>query len=431
MIFAEPLTAKQRRTSQINFNRYSLVNGASYACLGETVVILFAIKLEAPNFIIAAVGAMLYLGFLLLPLGVIRMGQVGAARSQADFWVCRNLAALLAASSAIVLPFSRHLAWSFLLLGCFLFYGFRAAGVVMALPLIGDITTEQDRARLLGGSSARFHVTGMLSLAAISLLLGRSDNIWILAGIIAAGAGLGIASSTFIRKIDETSALARSARTPLVPQLKAALRDSVLRRQTYAGFMLNLANIMLVPVSVMTLKRGYGVSDRQAVLFSIVQFSAAIIGSRLIAPLTAMAGPRKLAIYAYLLIFPVCLFWLAAVPGIGTAAFRGLFSLPFLLLGLFIVFYNNALYHYFLLSVPRERQVASSVFINVAAGVAASVAGMLIAGSLLKWSEARFGSGIAMFKAYFAAAGIISLAGMFTVLRLAAVGGGFKPAARR
>lgn len=420
MIFAGPLTEERRRTSQLNFNRYSLVNGASYACLGETVVILFAIKLEAPNFIIAAVGAMLYLGFLLLPLGIIRMGQVGAARSQADFWVCRNLAALLAASSAVVLPFNRHLAWGILLLGCFLFYGFRAAGVVMSLPLIGDITTERDRVRLLGGSSARFYMTGMLSLAAISLLLGRCDSIWILVGIIATGACLGIASSAFLRKIDETSALGRSARTPLIPQLKAALRDPALRQQVYAGFMLNLANIMLAPISVMALKRGYGVSDKQAVLFSIVQFSAAIIGSRLIAPFTAMAGPRKMAVYAYLLIFPVCLFWLAVFPGNDSELFPSLFLLPFLLLGLFMVFYNNALYHYFLLSIPRERQVASTVFINVATGVAASVAGMLIAGLLLKWSEACFGSGIAMFKAYFAAAGIIFLPGLLPVWRLRA-----------
>lgn len=418
MIFPQALTEEQRRTSQINYNRYCLVNGASYACLGETVVILFAIKLQAPNFVIAAVGAMLYFGFLLLPLGIIRMGQVGAARSQADFWVCRNIAALLAASSAFLLPFSRHLAWGTLLLGCFLFYGFRAAGVVMAQPLIGDITTEQDRARLLGESSARFYIFGMLSLAAISLLLGYSDNIRVLTGIIVAGACLGITSSTFIRKIDETAAISESAKTPLVPQLRDALHDPLLRRQIYAGFMLNLANIMLAPISVTALKRGYDVSDKQAILFSLVQFTAAILGSKLTAPVTAKVGPRKLAACAYLLTFPVCLFWIAVSPVTAPILFWSLFSFPFLLTGIYIVLYNNAMIHYFLLTVPARRQVVSSMFINVASGVAASVTGMVIAGLLLKWTEVYFGPGITMFKAYFAIAGILFLAGIFPVLRL-------------
>ena len=94
MIFPQPLTAEQRQTSQLNYNRYCLVNGASYMCLGETVVVLFATKLEASNTVIAVIGAMLFLGFLMLPLGVLRTRQVGAAQTQADFWVCRNCAAV-------------------------------------------------------------------------------------------------------------------------------------------------------------------------------------------------------------------------------------------------------------------------------------------------------------------------------------------------
>ena len=121
MIYDRPLTDEQRRVSQLNYNLFNIVNGASYMCLGETVIILFAVKLHAPNVIVAVIGSMLFLGFLLLPLGVVRTAQVGAARSQADFWVWRNLAALLAASGAVAALFSEHLAWGLLLAGSFLF----------------------------------------------------------------------------------------------------------------------------------------------------------------------------------------------------------------------------------------------------------------------------------------------------------------------
>ena len=112
MIYDRPLTDEQRRVSQLNYNLFNIVNGASYMCLGETVIILFAVKLHAPNVIVAVIGSMLFLGFLLLPLGVVRTAQVGAARSQADFWVCRNVAALLVAVSALILPLSQCLAWA-------------------------------------------------------------------------------------------------------------------------------------------------------------------------------------------------------------------------------------------------------------------------------------------------------------------------------
>ena len=42
---------------------------------------------------------------------------------------------------------------------------------------------------------------------------------------------MGVTASGFIRKIDETDDLRRSARKPLLPQLREALLDSTLTRQ--------------------------------------------------------------------------------------------------------------------------------------------------------------------------------------------------------
>ena len=225
MIFSQPLTSEQRQTSQLNYNRYCLVNGASYMCLGETVVVLFATKLEASNTVIAIIGAMLFFGYLMLPLGVMRTRKVGAAQTQADFWVCRNCAAVMVASSALIAPYSKHLAVGWLLLNCFLFYGCRAAGLVMAQPLIGDITTNDDRAKLLGESNAHFYVAAVCSLVTVSVILHYNDSIRVFSCIIVAGAFLGVTSSVFIRKIHETSSLRESARQPQLPRF--LLRDDL------------------------------------------------------------------------------------------------------------------------------------------------------------------------------------------------------------
>lgn len=421
MIYDRPLTEEQRRISQKNYNYFSAVNGASYMCLGETVIILFAVKLHAPNSIVAVIGAMMFLGFLLLPLGVIRTGQVGAARSQADFWVCRNVAALLVAVSALVLPLSQGLAWGMLLLGSFLFYGFRAAGVVMSQPLIGDISSNLDRARLIARSTGLFYVFGLAAMVTISLILRTYDNLWVLVGVIVAGACFGVTASTFIRRIDETSSIRRSAQSPLLPQLRAAFYDPTLRRQIYAGFMVNLGIIMMAPIAILTMKRGYGVSDTQAILFSVIQFAASIAATQISGKVTEKIGPRKVAIYAYSLIFPVCLFFLAAPGTIRSVWMWGLFILPFALIGSMVVSAQNAMVHYFLMAVPKERQVASSMFISVVTGAAAGVTGMVVASGILKIAERLFGNGLAMYRAYFVGAGVLFLAGLILVVRLVPV----------
>ncbi len=414
MIYDRPLTAQQRTISQKNYNRYNAINGASYMCLGETVIILFAVKLHAPDFVVALIGSMMFLGFLLLPLGVLRTARRGAAQSQADFWVCRNISAMLVALSAVIGQFNLTLAWGIMLLGAFLFYGFRAAGVVMSQPLIGDITSSSDRARLIARSTGLFYISGLAALLVISLLL-KFDSIWILTLIIAAGATLGVTASAFIRKIDETSAIRKSASLPLLPQLSRAFNDRVLRNQIYAGFLINLAVIMLAPISVLVVKRGYGMSDTQAIIFSLAQFAAAIAGTQISGKIIEKFSSYKLMLWAYCLIFPVCLFWMTAPAEIST---QWVFLLPFLLIGALSISMQNAMTHYFLGSVPKERQVASALFISLTTGALGGVSGMVLSGGLLKLSGWIFDSGLWVYRGYFAGTAIIFLLGIRFMRRL-------------
>ena len=65
MIFREPLTQAQMRRSQNNFIYYSLVNGVSYMCLGETVIVLLAVRMNMPDWCVSIIGALLYFGYLM------------------------------------------------------------------------------------------------------------------------------------------------------------------------------------------------------------------------------------------------------------------------------------------------------------------------------------------------------------------------------
>ncbi len=425
MIVPGPLTLEQRKKSRHYYNFYSVLNGFSYMCLGETVIVLFAVHLNAPDKLIAAIGAAMYVGFVMLPLGIVRTRQVGAAASQADFWVSRCLSALLVFASAFLMGISHWLAWSVLLLGALLFYGFRAAGVVMVQPLIGEITTDEDRGRFIGSTTALFYIFGLAAMLTISLLLSWRDSIVWLEGVILAGSVLGIAASGFLRNICETPVLRESAKAPVLPQLIAVFRTPIIMRQICAGFMFNVLLILTQSMSLLAVKRGFGVSDSHALLFSLAQFTAAIAASQVSGKFAAKYGPRRLLITAYVMFASIGLFWIFAPQPGGQGMFQWLAPLcAFLLIGSASVISGNSMTHYFLMSVPKEKQVGASVFVNVCAGAGAGITGLAAASAFLSLARHCAGaeaSQIDMFRWYFGFVAVLALIGFVFPLRLPAV----------
>lgn len=404
MIHDRPLTTEERAKSQYNYNWFNVINGASYMCLGESVIVLFAIRLNMSNTVISLIGAMLFLGYLLLPLGVKRAAKVGAASCQADFWVCRNIAALLVALSIFVNFYSPLLAGITLLTGAFLFYGFRAAGIVLGSPMIGDITTEDDRSAVIGRSTALFYGSGAFALACISTILYFQDSVWILVGIIVAGASLGVTASTFVRNIDETSALRKSAQRPLFGGLPYLMNNPDGRNLAVVWFLTNLTNLLIIPISILTLKRGCGVSDTNAVIFSLIQFVIMIFASQYSPLLTKRLGPRMMILIACFCYVPTILFWIC-LPSLGLTEGWLLWCLmviPFGMQGIASVVNTNSLIHYFLMTVEKEHQVECVMILNLITGAAAGIIGMGIAAGLMKLAELIPGSeGLEVFRNYF------------------------------
>lgn len=417
MIRKGPLTPAQLASSQYNYCAASLINGLSYMCLGETVLILLAVRLGCPDYIVSALGAMVYFGYLLLPLGKAATARVGAAKSYAGFWAARNAAALLVALAAVVSALHMpRTATALLLTGAFLFYGFRAAGAAMSQPLVGNITTVQSRSRVLGVNLGLFYVSSLVSLTTISLLLKFQNSLAMLTGIVVAGALCGFTASWFINRIDETESIRDSARKPIRGEFREAFGSQVLMRQLAAGFAINLGLIMLVPVSMLALKRGYGVSDTQALLFALAQFAAGAIASFLSERIGNRIGLRKTLLYAFLLLVAIGPVWVLAPQGLHPLYML----LPFLISGPASVMTTNAMVHYFLQTVPERQHVAGSMFIWVVNGVGSGVIGMVLAGALLDVS-ARFNTGGSLlpgYRCYFGLASLLLSGGVWTILRL-------------
>ena len=226
MILHRQLDDHEMRLSRRFYLIYNLINGFSYMCLGETIVLLLAVNLGCSDSVVAILGSMLFWGFLLLPLGKMMTARCGAAASQANFWVLRNLAALLVAGAApAALFFSPMTASVLLIIGSFLFYGFRAAGVVMSQPLVGEICPAEEQGRFMFRSWCCFYCCGLLALILISLLLRYNSSTWMLFAVIMTGTVAGLISSSFVRRIRESGEIMESARQSLKTAVKEALHN--------------------------------------------------------------------------------------------------------------------------------------------------------------------------------------------------------------
>ena len=385
MILGRPLDSAERRFSQRNFLRFSFVNGASYMCLGENILVLFAAQLGCPNAVAALLGAVVYVGFLMLPLGVKVTARRGAAGSQADFWTVRNVAALFAACAWFAARHSVSAASAILVAGAFVFHSCRWAGAVLQTPLIGDISAADEAPTVIGRQQALFNASAVATLAIVTLCTTVWHGPGAFAAIIAVGACFGFASAGFLRGVRESGALRDAARAPLWHGIAAAARVPVLRRFALVRFLEFLLNMTLLPIAVLALKRGCGYSVAQTLACTAVQYVA---GSAL----SVASGPLCRRFGSWRVIVAVALGYLAA-PALLAAMLP---SSPSILPGLAIFFWlgavyfvmSNALWSFFLEACPeKSAQVPASAAIFFASGVGAGLLGSALSTWLVTATE--------------------------------------------
>ena len=391
MIFNHPLSAAERRVSVRRLAIYNLVNGGSWVCVGETIMMLVAVRLGCPDAVSAAIGTMLYVGFVMLPLGRLAAARWGAARSAGGFWMLRNGCALVVIAAALWGPRHPVLTAATVLVGAFGFYGCRAAGVVLNGPLLGESTDADNRGAVYGRLAAMFYLGTCMGLVGVLWALRRSSSFAALAGVVGVGSALGVLSSWFLARVHETAALRDGARKPVLADLHEIARNRAFKRCVAACCCLNLSAMLVQPASVLALKRGYGATDLQAMVFTASMWIACGAGSWFNGPLARRIGPRKEMIAAYLGMLGVALFWIllpdasAAEPGAGLVA---LWVAGFFVLGLSKCVMENAIGHYSISVVEPRLRVSASTILSTAMGALSGLVGVSLASILMAISSA-------------------------------------------
>ena len=415
MIIKGNLSPSQQDEGRRCFDKFNFINGLSYICVGETIIVLFAIKLNCPDYCIAILGSFFFLSNFCMPLGKLLMARLGAVKTVAYCWRLRNLSILLVAAAPLMiwLGVPQGVQWV-IMIGAFAFYACRSIGMIGSQPIMGEITTADNRGKFTSRTTGLFYTANLLMLGAIMAVMNYSRDLWVFIATITTGAFLGLASTFFLSRITETEAIRASARKPVLADVLLTLRNSMRLRQLAASCVISSAITLTVPISMLALKRGYGISDDFALFFALAQMGGAVAISYLIRLLAEETGPRPLAILFYCLMIVLCLLWV-----VGPDTFKWYYVIwLFFLAGVAVCGTGVSMTHYFLISIPNRERVAASLTIYVISGVAAGTVGSLLGGGTLRYLNTFAMTPIDMFKAYFLVIMVVLLGGLILVSRL-------------
>ncbi len=414
-LFPERLSRVQKGAAQRRFLAFSTTNALSYALLAESVLVLFSLKLGANDFQVGLLSSYMYITMVFILPGKLLVGRWGAARTYSTCWSIRNLvAASFILAPVIWTRVSPSLGLTFLLVAAFIFFAFRAMGLSAENILINDMTSPEDRGRFIGQWQYSFYIGMLAMLVAASFWLGAKPGFGHFQVVIATGVILGMIASAIMWSIPESSGPKNSSREPMLKAFSLLYADRRLLKLILAWAAASSVIQLVLPFQVLTVKNGYHIADRLALIFVVLQVLGQAAAGYFNSLLIDRSGPRPVMIINLLGFALVALFWAVAPARLNYLHAGTLFFVA----GYCTVSLQIALAHYFLNTASRESVLNISVLILVIQGVAAGLVGTFLGGGVLETLDRLGLSGMDIYRTYFGLVIVAALVGLGVVMRL-------------
>ena len=416
MIVPRALTEAEQKTAQRVYYAFTGTNAFIAGCSGMTPQVLLAMYLGIGSAWISGIGALGYLNFLFLPMGVLLAGKFGVGRTiRLGAWLYGAMCLLPAVSS--LLPGGRGVVFA---VGVQMMNLSLACVTAMLFPLQKNITTPVTIFRFLSGTQIiSASVTLLTGLGAAGFLAVCADAA-ALPLLFCAAAAVSIYEGWFIERLPEPAILRELASHPVLPQIRDAWRSGILRRQLLTGVMQNLALVTLVSVNILTAGKGCGMNGQQTMILSMIQMGTVILFSRGFKAVSERFGPRRVMIASYPLVWALALYWILIPPDGGFV----LMIPPFLVAGILQLCFSVSQNAYFTITVPNSIQIGGTILLFLIAGGLVGAAGLVLNPLIFKLAECYpAGDAMTPFRMYYLIAGILSVPGIRAAIRLPNRGG--------
>ena len=412
----EFLTEKQKKYGQRKYMLFSTLNGFSIALLAESTLILYALKVGVPDYIVGIMSSFLFLGMPFIFIGKKMVGKIGVSKTVATAWLLRSVSTLMAVVAPVVIYYSSsfNLGILFILSGAFGFYAFRGVGCIGWTPMLGEITTEQDRGKYNSKLFLYFNIAYFLSILALVFIFDYWDSIETFQTVLVIGGVFGCLAAYNVFLVPESSTPKISASVTLRGAANFIMKYPEGRKLIWIQTIYFIGVTLTVPYSMLAIKGGYGIMDYEAMSFILIQLGGAIVISLICKKLIDRVGPQKILFGLFFLMVIASCMWVAA-PKEFNLWYTGVI---FFLIGAALMGGYLSLNIYFLNIIPSMKRVGSTLIITIVSSFSAGIFGAVIGAGLLKVLEYFHFESLNLFQCFFGIVLLMLICGTFIILRL-------------
>jgi predicted MFS family arabinose efflux permease len=376
------LAASQRARAQRTLVIFSVFNAFSFTLLTGNLISLYLLRLGAANTLIGVVASFAFVSFFFMVAGKRLVPRVGVIRLFAWAWLIRYIAILPILAAPLFVGQPRE-ALTFLLVtvGTFGFQAARGVGIIANAPMFSGYAGTADRGRLISQFQITASIISIITGSAVAFLLGPEASLTRYVLFLATGIAAGLIATGLIFSLPELESERESARTPLIPAVREAMKQP--------RFSLFVRSFLLVAIAsgvgrsflIVFAKQGYALTDRAAFLL----VAAGSLGNALAGYLGSVLLDRVGA--KPIILFSVIVYALSLIPAIVLPPLAGtplyvLLSIVFFLAFLGFSGAENANQAYFFGITRKDSRLNLGILYYVTLGIGGTI-GSLIGGVFL------------------------------------------------
>ncbi len=374
-----PLSEEQRRTGKQRHRLFMVLNGVPVAFLMDNVLVLYGLRNGMSDSAAAVLASFVHLSMPFMVLGRKLVARFGLTKAWALSWALRYVSVLLLVAAPFAASLGQWAATGTVMMGAFGFALFRSLGAINGRPVVGEITTPDERGRYVYGNFARFSVVNLASMSLAVLVMQNFDAVWVYQVIIGVGAAVGFAGAYVISTIPETGTSSEIAKVPIKRAASELFSDTKLRRTVWAFGAGISAIVLVIPFATITTKGGYGVPDHEALLFTLLVATGGVLSSLFNREISDHVGPRPLLIIYACGFAAVAAYWALAPETYNPVLTGATFVVSgFCRIGIFV-----GLGHYLLSVSNSKNRLSTTLFSEIVGGATAGIAGSVVGASLL------------------------------------------------
>ena len=285
------------KSAQTRYLWFIRVNALSFACLADAVLVLYAIKMGADDFLVSLIISFFYMTMPMMIIGKSAIARWGAIRTLSLGWTIRNLSGMLLFFIPLIQKeIGKSSGLFFFIIFALGFFAFRSFGVTGVTPTIREISSPENRGGFISKTWLHSNLFLLIATSIIVLLTNNYASVNVFQGIVLVGGLAGLAAAIIIYPLAESDGPKISAQIPIVDTLRFIFQNRTIFRLLIVWSTTTAALMLVVPFSVVAIKIGYGVSDHQALAFSLIQICGGIIASYANTLLLDRVGPRPMII---------------------------------------------------------------------------------------------------------------------------------------